>query len=218
MPVRVTVVSDFICPWCYIGKARLSAALADLGDAVPAQVHWRPFELNPDLPPGGIDRRTYRTQKFGSWERSLKLDAQVIEAAAGDGIVFDYDRQPRTPNTRAAHRLVWLAQHAVDATPLADAIFRAYFTEGRDIGRHEELAAIAGDIGYEADQVLGFLASGDGAEAVHESELQATASGIDGVPYVLIDREALVGAHPAVSYRDALLRAAGRAAAEALAD
>ena len=214
MPVRVTVVSDFICPWCYIGKARLSAALADLADTVSAQLHWRPFELNPDLPPEGIDRRTYRTRKFGSWERSRTLDAQVIEAAAADGLVFDYDRQPRTPNTRAAHRLVWLAQHAADATPLADAIFRAYFTEGRDIARPEELAAIAGTIGYETDQVLRYLASGDGAEAVQELEWQATSSGIDGVPHVLIEREALVGAHPVATYRDALLRAAERVAAE----
>lgn len=210
MPVRVTVVSDFICPWCYVGERRLLAAIESLSDAITAQIHWRPFELRPDMPPEGIDRRTYRIEKFGSWERSQKLDAQVVDAARGDGITFNYDRIERTPNTRAAHRLVWLAQHAVDATPLVEAIFRAYFTDARDIGRAEVLAEAAGAIGYEAAQVAEFLATGDGTTAVQELEWQATASGIDGVPYVLIEREALVGAHSVATYREMLERAAER--------
>lgn len=208
MRIRATVVSDFICPWCYIGKRRLLAAVDSLPAGIAVQIHWRPFELNPDMPPEGIDRRTYRTRKFGSWERSLKLDAQVVEAARNDAIAFNYDRVARTPNTRAAHRLVWLAQHAGDATPLVEAIFRAYFTDGLDIGRPEVLTQTAGAIGYEADQVAAYLATADGSGAVRDLEAQAAAGGIDGVPFVLIERETLVGAHAVSVYREILDRAA----------
>lgn len=208
MRIRATVVSDFICPWCYIGKRRLLAAVDSLPAGIAVQIHWRPFELNPDMPPDGIDRRTYRTRKFGSWERSLTLDAQVVEAARNDAIAFNYDRVVRTPNTRAAHRLVWLAQHAGDATPLVEAIFRAYFTDGLDIGRPEVLTQTAGAIGYEADQVAAYLATADGSGAVRDLEAQAAAGGIDGVPFVLIERETLVGAHAVSVYREILGRAA----------
>ena len=111
-PVRPTlgIFSDTICPWCYIGKRRAERALRALGaEDLALTVRWRPFELNPGMPPDGVDRRTYRAVKFGSWERSQALDARVAAAGAEDGIVFRHDRIARTPNTRASHRLIWLA-------------------------------------------------------------------------------------------------------------
>src|SRR5215469_4054609 len=111
--IPVTITSDFICPWCFIGERRLARAVAhlseDLREEIRLEISWRPFELNPNIPADGIDRRAYRVAKFGSWEYSQRLDAQVVEAGKKDGAVFNYDRISRTPNTRRAHRLVWWA-------------------------------------------------------------------------------------------------------------
>src|SRR4051794_30663092 len=107
------VVSDAICPWCYVGKRRLAKALALLArDGLTFAVRWLPFQLNPDMPKGGVDRRAYRTRKFGSWERSQALDARVAAVGAGEGLAFRHDLMARTPNTFDAHRLVWLAGRA----------------------------------------------------------------------------------------------------------
>src|SRR5262249_28657201 len=130
MSLQVEVFSDVICPWCYIGKHRLEKALRLLGTEAPAEVVWRPFELNPGMPGAGIPRREYRTAKFGSWERAQALDARVARSGAQDGIPFAFERMERTPNTLKAHRLIWLAQREGVQNALVDALFRAYFTEG----------------------------------------------------------------------------------------
>ena len=101
------VVSDAICPWCYVGKRRLETTLAAIGDELSFQVRWRPYELNPDMPCNGLERKAYRVRKFGSWERSLELDAQVKAAGAEDGVVFHHERIEKTPNTVASHVLAW---------------------------------------------------------------------------------------------------------------
>ena len=103
--LTIDVISDVICPWCFIGKRRQERALAGR----PATVRWHPFQLNPDMPREGIDRKEYRIQKFGSWERSLELDARVAAAGRGEGIVFNFDKMARTPNTLDSHRIIWLA-------------------------------------------------------------------------------------------------------------
>src|SRR5271166_6475994 len=107
--LTIDIVSDVICPWCYIGKRRLEKALKLLGDPPGVRVVWRPFQLNPQMPPQGIDRRAYRTAKFGSWEQSRARDAQVAAAGAEEGITFAFEMKIRTPNTLHAHRLIWLA-------------------------------------------------------------------------------------------------------------
>ena len=132
-PLLIEIASDVICPWCYIGKRRLEKAIAALDRQHEVRVRWLPFQLNPTMPKEGISRRDYRTKKFGSWERSLELDAQVAASGAAEGIHFAFDRTERTPNTLDAHRLIWLAdQHAIQDA-IMEAQFRAYFVKGRDL-------------------------------------------------------------------------------------
>src|ERR1043165_1336635 len=133
MNLTVDVISDVICPWCWIGKRRLEKPIAAYDRQV--KVHWLPFQLNPTMPKEGISRREYRTRKFGSWERSLELDAQVAAFGKAEGIDFAFDTMERTPNTLDAHRLIWLADKEGNQDAVVEALFRAYFTEGRDISR-----------------------------------------------------------------------------------
>ncbi|WP_376098789.1 DsbA family oxidoreductase [Roseomonas sp. CCTCC AB2023176] len=150
-PHPLLVVSDTICPWCWIGKRRLDAAIATLAaEGLHFERRWHPFLLNPDMPPGGIERAEYRRRKFGSAERSAALDARVAGEGAKEGLAFRFDRIARTPDTRGSHRLIrWATEVAgpAAADTLAESLFRAYFEEGRDIGDPVTLAAIAGIAG-----------------------------------------------------------------------
>jgi predicted DsbA family dithiol-disulfide isomerase len=195
MKPTIEAFSDVICPWCYIGKRRLEKALELLGDRHAVQVLWRPFELNPEMPPGGIDRRAYRTAKFGSWERSLELQARVATVGAEVGIPFAFDRIARTPNTFDAHRLIWYAQTEGKQDALVEALFRAYFIEGRDLGDRWVLANIAAESGLDQAEIEGFLASDRGAVDVRHEVERGRRLGIDGVPHFLINgKVALSGA------------------------
>src|SRR6056297_3820991 len=141
MNLAVDIISDVICPWCYIGKRRLEKAIAAHGDF--ANVRWHPFQLNPTMPKEGISRKEYRTRQFGSWERSLELDAKVIAVGESEGIHFAFDKTERTPNTVDAHRLIWLADQHGCQDAVVEGLFRAYFTEGRDIGNQQTLIDVA---------------------------------------------------------------------------
>src|SRR4051812_11117695 len=125
------VISDVICPWCFIGKRRLETAVGVRGG--PVKVRRLPVPLNPKMPKAGISRREYRTRKFGSWERSMELDAKVVAVGEEEGIHFAFDRIERTPNTLEAQRLIWLAEKEDVQDAVVEALFRAYFTDGRDI-------------------------------------------------------------------------------------
>ncbi len=149
MGLTIEVYWDVICPWCFIGKRRLEMALALHGEAREAEVVWRQFELNPGMPKGGIDRRAYRAAKFGSWERSLELDARVAAAGAAVGITFNFDRITRTPNTFDAHRLLWLSRIHGRQERVAEALFQDYFTEGRDVGNRGVITEIAMSAGLD---------------------------------------------------------------------
>ena len=137
MKLAIDIVSDVICPWRFIGKRRLEKALRLLPSESEIEIHWRPYELNPDMPAEGIDRKLYRTRKFGSWERSQALDAQVAQAGAGEGIPFAFDRMERTPNTFDAHRLIWLARVEGVQDAVVEALFQAYFVDALDVGDRE---------------------------------------------------------------------------------
>src|SRR2546429_8580901 len=139
----IEIASDVICPWCYIGKRRMEKALALLDGEVQPVIRWLPFELNPDMPQGGMPRAAYRQAKFGSVERGHELDARVAAEGRGEGIAFAFERIERTPNTSAAHQLIDLAQSQGAAGRVVDALFRAYFEEGRDIGDAGVLNSIA---------------------------------------------------------------------------
>ncbi|HST76398.1 MAG TPA: DsbA family oxidoreductase [Acetobacteraceae bacterium] len=208
---RLDIVSDAICPWCYIGKRQLERALPILAqEGLRFSVHWNPFQLNPEMPREGVDRRAYRMAKFGSWERSQELDARVAEAASAVGLTFHLDRLQRTPNTVDAHRLVWLAGEAGVQDAVMEAVFRAYFTEGGDLGDRQLLADCAAAAGMQRDAVLGFLAGEELELEVRDADRVAREAGVNGVPSFFLDGYGLFsGALPAEQIAAALSRAHG---------
>ena len=190
----IDVVSDVVCPWCYIGKRRLEAALARLEGAKP-QVHWHPFQLNPDLPAEGVERRSYLEAKFGGAERAAQIYARVRAAGASVGIGFELDRITRQPNTLDAHRLISWAQARGDAGPLVERLFRAYFIEGVFIGDAAELERLATEAGFDGDAAAAFLASDAGVAEVAGADRRARELGISGVPlFIFNHRVAVSGA------------------------
>lgn len=198
----ITVVSDIVCPWCYIGRARLVRALEEAGLADRAALTWRPYELNPGLPEEGMDRDAYLEAKFGAggWSGVVeRLDA----AAADVGIAIDWGSIRRQPNTRKAHQLIAAATVAGRFTGEASgdaakmALFRAHFHEGRDIGARGTLIEIGDAIGLDRTLVEGAIDDPELADAVAEQEREAQAAGVDGVPFFLLfGKYGLPGAQP----------------------
>ena len=207
MTLTIEITSDFICPWCLVAETRLNKAIAQLNPAVNIQRLWRPFELNPDMPEMGMDRKTYRSQKFGSWEYSQRLDAQTIQAVQDDGLEFRYDLMTTTPNTLKAHRLTWFAMQQNKAAEMAERILKAYFTEGCNIAEIEVLANLAAEVGLDAEAANAFLLSDAGIQAVRQLEHQAIAQGIHGVPYIRIGKEVFSGAQSVDVFLTALQNA-----------
>jgi predicted DsbA family dithiol-disulfide isomerase len=207
----IVVYSDVICPWCYVGKRRLEAALSDPGMPAAVDLAWRPFELNPDMPAEGIERRVYRARKFGE-ARSAELDAAMAETGREVGIAFAFPRMQRTPNTRLAHRLIWEAgrQGAQGAT--VNRLFRAYFEEGLDIGSTAVLESLAAEAGLEAEGVKTALTGAESLQAVGELEQQGYAMGIQGVPFfILLAKYGISGAQPPQFWRETLPKVAAEA-------
>jgi len=189
--LRLDVVSDTICPWCYIGKRRLAAALPGLAtEGLGFDITWRPLQLNPTMPKDGVDRRTYRSAKFGSWQKSQALDAQVAAAGAGDGLMFRHDLMGKTPNTVASHALIRLALDiggAVLQDLIVEALFAAYFTQGRDIGDHRVLADLGEEAGIDRARTMAFASDPASGETVTSDERLARGLGLNGVPSILLD-------------------------------
>jgi predicted DsbA family dithiol-disulfide isomerase len=199
--LKVEVVSDVICPWCYIGKRRLEKALALVGGEAEIELRWLPFQLNPDMPREGMARADYRARKFGSVERGRSLDARVAAEGEGEGIAFAFERIARTPNTLAAHRLIELAQQEGRAGPVVDALFRAYFEEARDVGDDAVLAEVAARCG-----VAGWPGGDEKRIAALEASMRGL--GISAVPTFIFDRRLGVsGAHPPESLAAAMREA-----------
>src|SRR6202521_261762 len=144
--MRIDIVSDVICPWCFIGKRRLGEALKQRPE-VAAEIFWHPFQLNPDMPPEGMLRERYIAAKFGGAQHAGRIYQNVTEVGATVGIPFHFERIRVTPNTRDAHRLIRRANDSGDAEPLVEALFNAYFIDGRDIGDRSILADIAEQAG-----------------------------------------------------------------------
>jgi predicted DsbA family dithiol-disulfide isomerase len=208
---RIDIVSDVICPWCYVGKRQLEKALATLADeGLHFQIHWNPFQLNPDMPKEGRDRASYRAWKFGSAEKAAALDQRIVEAAAGVGLAFRTDLMTRTPNTIDAHRLVWFAgQHGVQDAVM-ETLFKAYFTEGRDIGDHAILADCAAQAGMDRQAVQDFLATDLADAEMRAADQAAREAGVSGVPSFFLDGYGLFsGAMPAETIASALRRGRG---------
>jgi predicted DsbA family dithiol-disulfide isomerase len=211
--LTVDIVSDVVCPWCYIGKRRLESALAELTGRdrdLSVVVRWHPFQLNPDLPAQGVDRRSYLESKFGGPERAARSYERVKEAARASGLELALERIERQPNTLDAHRLVAWAQHEDPsrASALVERLFHAYFVEGRYVGDRTELVRIAAEAGYDADAVQAFLDSGRLREAIADADVRARQLGIGGVPFFIFNgRVALSGAHEPATMLDAIEQA-----------
>ena len=197
----IDVVSDVVCPWCYIGKRRLAAALNRIaqrrGD-VDFRVSWHPFQLNPELPADGVDRKRYLEDKFGGPERAAEIYARVREAGASVGIPFAFERVLRQPNTLDAHRLIGWAQRQRAADGLVEALFRAYFIDGRYLGDRGELAAIAAEAGFAAAAAQTMLDGAEGVDEVRSMDARVRELGVTGVPFFIFDnRFAVSGAQEA---------------------
>ena len=208
---RIDVISDAICPWCWIGKRQLERALAVLaGEGLRFDVHWNPFQLNPDMPKEGRDRAAYRLWKFGSAEKSAALDRRVTEAAAGVGLAFQLDRQTRTPNTILAHRLIWFAGQKGVQDAAMEAVFKAYFIDARDIGDTAVLVGCAVEAGLNRAETEAFLAGDLADQEMRAADAAARQAGVSGVPSFFLDGYSLFsGAMPAEHIAEALRR--GRA-------
>jgi len=187
--MKIEIVSDVVCPWCYIGKRRLEKALAVIGGDERPQVTWLPFQLNPGMPAQGMLRTEYRRAKFGSEERSRQLDARVAAEGRGEGIEFALERIERTPNTFAAHQLIDLAQERGAVGAVVDALFRAYFEEARDTGDREVLLGIAAAAGLARADVEARWNDAAQARRVVQLEESVKQLGISGVPTFIFERK-----------------------------
>jgi predicted DsbA family dithiol-disulfide isomerase len=205
---RVDIVSDAICPWCYIGKRQLERALATLAtDGLHFQVHWNPFQLNPEMPKEGRDRAAYRAWKFGSAEQAAALDQRITDAAAAVGLAFRTDLMTRTPNTIDAHRLIWFAGQNGAQDAVMEAVFKAYFIAGRDIGDASVLADCASEAGLPRQMVADFLQGDLAANEMRAADKAAREAGVSGVPSFFLDGYSLFsGAMPAETIAQALRR------------
>jgi len=211
--LTIDVVSDVVCPWCYIGKRRLEAALAKLRESdpeLPVEVRWHPFQLNPDMPREGMPRREYLERKFGGPDRAREIYARVSAAGRSVDIPFAFDAIERQPNTLAAHRLVAWAQSRREGDPdkLVEALFHAYFVDGRYVGDRDELVALAADAGYDADDARRFLQSDELADVVAEADRRSRQMGISGVPFFIFGgKTALSGAQEPAALLEAINQA-----------
>lgn len=195
--IQLDVISDPICPWCYIGKTRLDQALA-ARPSHPFVIQYHPFQLNPEMPRAGTDRQSFYRDKLGGAERAAEINDAIRAAARDSGLDFDPDANPRIPNTLDAHRLIVWADVEGAADKVVDALFHAYWQDGRDIGDREVLSDIADGAGLDAAMIRRLLASDADLTLVVERDAAFRAMGVTGVPTFIVDRkQAVSGAQPA---------------------
>lgn len=194
--IKLDIISDPICPWCYIGKTQLDKALTAHPDH-PFRIEWHPFQLNPDMPAGGMDRRAYLEGKFGGKEGAVRAYAPVVEQSKAAGLNINFEAMQRTPNTLDAHRLIHWAGIEGKQTAAVSALFEAYFVQGRDIGDHEVLADIADGIDMDAAVVLKLLQSDADVEDIRQRDTHSRKMGVNSVPtFIVAGQHAVPGAQP----------------------
>jgi len=196
--MHVDIFADVICPWCLIGKRRLETALAQYPQP-ELTIRWRAFQLNPGMPADGMDRTAYLTAKFGGEANAREIYGNIRRVAEADGIEVNFEHIVRTPSTLASHRLLRLAgdEDGPLQGRLIDALFHAYFVDGRNVGDHDVLVEIADGLGMDADGVRTFLATDTYADVVEAEDVFARRAGINGVPaYVFNGKHMLAGAQP----------------------
>ena len=196
--MRIVIVADLICPWCYIGKRRLDRALREFpkrGSRTGWDLWWHPFQLNPDMPRDGMDRDSYLAIKFGSIERAKRIQDEVTRIGIVEEINFSFDLIKRTPNTINPHRLLHMARGSECQDQLIEILFHRYFADGIDIGKIDELVDAAAEVGMDSTHVRKLLESDDETNAISIEELRARRKGINGLPcFIIDDRYAISGA------------------------
>ncbi len=210
--LTIDVVSDVVCPWCYLGKRRLEAAIAQSGEAV--EIRWRPYQLDPNIPAEGVERRAYMEKKFGKGDGLAEAHARLTALGTAVGIDYRFDAITRAPNTLDAHRLIRWAADAGAQDAMVERLFKLYFEEGRDISDRALLAAVAGEAGLDAAAVAEALADGRDLEAVRGEIDQAQRIGVSGVPFfIFAGKFGVPGAQEASVLIDAMRQARAAPAA-----
>lgn len=213
-PLKIDVVSDVVCPWCYVGLRRLEKALSLYAqrhpEAATPEVHWHPFQLNPDLAPEGMDRGEYVRTKFGP--RAAEVYDRVKAVGLSEGIAFNFDGIARQPNTRVAHSLIAVAEPGSEQSRVVQAMFDAYFIDNRDLTDAQTLAQVAREAGLDDERIAQALGDADVHAHVSQSDAQARSVGISGVPFFIFNGEfAISGAHEAENLLDAMEQAIAEA-------
>jgi predicted DsbA family dithiol-disulfide isomerase len=204
--LTVDVVSDVVCPWCFIGQRRLDKAVAAVPE-VNVEIHWRPYQLDPTIPPEGKDRQEYMLAKFGSADRLREMHSRIKELGAAEGIDFDFGAITVSPNTLDAHRVLrWASANGSEVQGrLARRLFQLYFEEGKNIGDHAVLIEAASEAGMDAPVVAAMLATDADSEAVASEVATASRMGITGVPCFLFEgKYAVMGAQDSDTLADAI--------------
>jgi predicted DsbA family dithiol-disulfide isomerase len=202
--IKVDVVSDVVCPWCYIGKRRLEKAVDQLKDEYDFEIQYHPFELNPNILAEGLDQKTYLIKKFGSEARYYELIGNVTRVAAQEGLNFDYSKQSKSPNTLPLHRIIWLSGKEGKQLQTVEAFFRAYFEKGIDLSQTENIIAVAKEGGLDEIKVRILLESDEGSEEVKAQQKHNRELGVSGVPFFIINNKyAISGAQPTALFLQA---------------
>ena len=204
--IKIDVVSDVVCPWCYIGKRRLEKAIAQVSDQLDVELAYHPFELNPDMPAEGRNQKEYLTKKFGNESKYQQLTSNVTATAAQEGLTFDFDKQLISPNTRNSHRLIALAKKNGKQLEMKEALMKAYFTDGIDLTKTENLVNVATAVGLDASEVANYLSTTQGLAEVLAEEKLNIQRGISGVPFYIINNQyGISGAQPSEVFAEAIL-------------
>ena len=195
--IKIGVISDVVCPWCYIVKRRLEKAIANVSDKFHFEVEYFPFELNPQIPEAGLDQKDYLTKKFGGEGRYHQVTGHVAKVAEQEGLAFNFEAQKISPNTRKAHRIITLAKEDGKQMDVVEAFFKAHFTDGADLSKNENLVQLATQAGMDSARVETLLQGNEGSAEVEMAERELQRLGVTGVPFYIIDNKyGLSGAQP----------------------
>jgi len=187
--IKIDIASDVVCPWCYIGKRRIEKAMTQLSDQFEFEVSYLPFELNPQTPKEGFNQKDYLTKKFGSEEKYNQITSHVASVAAEEGLKFDFSKQKVSPNTRDAHRILLFAKQEGKQLAAKEAFMKAYFEDGVDLTKKENLLAISEQVGLNPQRIAALLDSEEGLAEVIMSEQANHQRGISGVPYYIVNNQ-----------------------------
>ncbi len=202
--IKIDVVSDVVCPWCYIGKRRLERAVDLAKDKYEFELEYHPFELNPDMPVAGKDQKKYLTNKFGGTERYQQIINRVTAVALEEGLHFDFEKQKISPNTRDAHRVIQFAKQAGKQVDVKEAFMKAYFIEGVDLSKKENLIDVSVKAGLLIEEVEKLLSTKEGMFEVTLAEKELQKLGITGVPFFIINNQyGISGAQPSEAFMQA---------------